>query len=141
MAKTFRCDIVSAEATLFAGQAIFLVAPGQMGELGVMPDHAPLLTQLKPGKVVVTESNGTEQVFAISGGLLEVQPRAATILAETAMRAEDIDEAAANTARAEAKRALENAPSNLDLDVVRVELALSNAQLSALARLRRRGAP
>ena len=93
MASTIRCDIVSAEAEIFHGEAEMVVATGELGELGIAPRHAPLITRLKPGKVVVTLPGGEKLDFAISGGLLEVQPQVVTVLADTALRAEDIDEA------------------------------------------------
>ena len=94
MASTIRCDIVSAEAEIFHGEAELVVATGEIGELGIAPKHAPLITRLKPGKVVVTQPNGEVLDFAISGGILEVQPTVVTVLADTAVRAQDIDEAA-----------------------------------------------
>ena len=105
---TFRCDIVSAEEEIFHGEATMLVATGEMGELGIAPRHAPLITRLKPGKVVVTLPNGEQLDFAVSGGLLEVQPQVVTVLADTAIRAEDIDEASVMAAKAEAERILAN---------------------------------
>ena len=94
MASTIRCDIVSAEAEIFHGEAELIVATGEIGELGIAPQHAPLITRLKPGKVVVTLPGGEKLDFAISGGILEVQPQVVTVLADTAIRAQDIDEAA-----------------------------------------------
>ena len=94
MASTIRCDIVSAEAEIFHGEAELVVATGELGELGIAPKHAPLITRLKPGKVVVTLPGGEKHDFAISGGILEVQPTVVTVLADTAVRAQDIDEAA-----------------------------------------------
>ena len=93
MATTIRCDIVSAEAEIFQGEATLVVATGELGELGIAPRHAPLITRLKPGKVVVTQPDGSVLDFAIGGGILEVQPQVVTILADTAIRADEIDEA------------------------------------------------
>ena len=90
---TFRCDIVSAEQEIFQGEATLVVATGEVGELGIAARHAPLITRLKPGKVVVTLANGEQLDFAISGGILEVQPDVVTVLADTAIRAEEIEEA------------------------------------------------
>src|SRR3546814_10736349 len=103
---TIRCDIVSAEQEIFHGEAEMIVATGEMGELGIAPRHAPLITRLKPGKVVVTQPGGETLDFAISGGILEVQPQLVTILADTAVRAQDVDEAAVRAAKEEAERAL-----------------------------------
>ena len=103
---TFRCDIVSAEDEIFHGEAELLVATGEIGELGIAPRHAPLITRLKPGKVVVTLPGGEQLDFAVSGGILEVQPQVVTVLADTAIRAQDIDEAAVRKAKEEAERML-----------------------------------
>src|SRR3546814_8558883 len=92
MSSTIRCDIVSAEQEIFHGEAEMIVATGEMGELGIAPRHAPLITRLKPGKVVVTQPGGETLDFAISGGIPEVQPQLVTILADTAVRAPDVDE-------------------------------------------------
>ena len=97
--STIRCDIVSAEQEIFHGEATLVVAPGELGELGIAPRHAPLITRLKPGKVVVTLPDGSQVDIAISGGILEVQPQVVTVLADTAIRAEDIDEAAVQSTR------------------------------------------
>ncbi len=134
---TFRCDIVSAEEEIFHGEATMLVATGEMGELGIAPRHAPLITRLKPGKVVVTLPNGEQLDFAVSGGLLEVQPQVVTVLADTAIRAEDIDEAAVLAAKAEAERMLANRGEQMDVAEAQAKLAEVMAQLQALERLRR----
>ena len=104
MASTIRCDIVSAEQEIFHGEATLVVATGEQGELGIAPRHAPLITRLKPGKVVVTLPSGEHLDFAISGGILEVQPQVVTVLADTAIRATDIDEASVRAAKEEAER-------------------------------------
>ncbi len=134
---TFRCDIVSAEEEIFHGEATMLVATGEMGELGIAPRHAPLITRLKPGKVVVTLPNGEQLDFAVSGGLLEVQPQVVTVLADTAIRAEDIDEAAVMAAKAEAERILANRGEQMDVAEAQAKLAEVMAQLQALERLRK----
>ena len=108
MSSTIRCDIVSAEQEIFHGEATLVVATGELGELGIAPRHAPLITRLKPGKVVVTLPDGSQVDIAISGGILEVQPQVVTVLADTAIRAEDIDEAAVRKAKEEAERVLAN---------------------------------
>ncbi|MDQ3287168.1 MAG: F0F1 ATP synthase subunit epsilon [Pseudomonadota bacterium] len=134
---TFRCDIVSAEEEIFHGEATMLVATGEMGELGISPRHAPLITRLKPGKVVVTLPSGEQLDFAVSGGLLEVQPQVVTVLADTAIRAEDIDEAAVLAAKAEAERMLANRGEQMDVSEAQAKLAEVMAQLQALERLRK----
>ena len=137
MASTIRCDIVSAEQEIFHGEAEMIVVTGEMGELGIAPRHAPLITRLKPGKVVVTQPGGETLDFAISGGILEVQPQLVTILADTAMRAQDIDEAAVRAAKEEAERALANKDPKMSAEEAQAQLAMSIAQLSALERLRK----
>ena len=137
MATTFRCDIVSAEEEIFHGEATLLVATGEIGELGIAPRHAPLITRLKPGKVVVTLPNGEHLDFAVSGGILEVQPQVVTVLADTAIRAQDIDEAAVRAAKEEAERALANRGPQMDVAQAQAKLAEAMAQLQALERLRK----
>ena len=137
MATTFRCDIVSAEEEIFHGEATLLVATGEIGELGIAPRHAPLITRLKPGKVVVTLPNGEQLDFAVSGGILEVQPQVVTVLADTAIRAQDIDEAAVRAAKEEAERALAYRGQQMDIAEAQSKLAEAMAQLQALERLRK----
>lgn len=137
MASTIRCDIVSAEQEIYSGDAELVVATGEIGELGIAPKHAPLITRLKPGKVVVTLPGGERLDFAISGGILEVQPSVVTVLADTAIRAEDIDEAAVRAAKAEAERMLAQKDPKMSLEEAQTQLAMSIAQLSALERLRK----
>lgn len=137
MATTFRCDIVSAEEEIFHGEATLLVATGEIGELGIAPRHAPLITRLKPGKVVVTLPSGEHLDFAVSGGILEVQPQVVTVLADTAIRAQDIDEAAVRAAKEEAERALANRGPQMDIAEAQAKLAEAMAQLQALERLRK----
>ena len=137
MASTIRCDIVSAEAEIFHGEATLVVATGELGELGIAPRHAPLITRLKPGKVVVTQANGEVLDFAISGGILEVQPQVVTILADTAVRADDIDEAAVRAAKHEAERVLANRGEAMEVAEAQDKLAEVTAQLQALERLRK----
>ena len=134
---TIRCDIVSAEAEIFQGEATLIVATGEMGELGIAPRHAPLITRLKPGKVVVTQPSGEVLDFAIGGGILEVQPQVVTVLADTAIRAEDIDEAAVRKAKEEAERVLANRSEAMEVAEAQQRLAEVTAQLQALQRLRR----
>jgi F-type H+-transporting ATPase subunit epsilon len=137
MASTIRCDIVSAEAEIFHGEATLVVATGELGELGIAPRHAPLITRLKPGKVVVTQPSGETLDFAISGGILEVQPQVVTILADTAVRAQDIDEAAVRAAKEEAERILANRGEAMEVAEAQAKLAEVTAQLQALERLRK----
>lgn len=134
---TIRCDIVSAEAEIFHGEAELVVATGEQGELGIAPKHAPLITRLKPGKVVVTLPGGEKLDFAVSGGILEVQPQVVTVLADTAVRAQDIDEASVKAAKEEAERVLANKDPKMSVEEAQTQLAMSLAQLSALERLRK----
>ncbi|WP_127171126.1 F0F1 ATP synthase subunit epsilon [Xanthomonas euvesicatoria] len=135
--STIRCDIVSAEKEIFHGEATLVVATGELGELGIAPKHAPLITRLKPGKVVVTTANGEQLDFAISGGILEVQPQVVTILVDTAVRAQDIDEAAVRKVKEEAERLLANRGNTVDVADAQRQLAEATVQLQALERLRR----
>ena len=135
--STIRCDIVSAEAEIFQGEATLIVATGEMGELGIAPRHAPLITRLKPGKVVVTQPNGEVLDFAIGGGILEVQPQVVTILADTAIRADDIDEAKVRAAKEEAERILQGRGEAMEVAEAQKRLAEVSAQLAALERLRK----
>ena len=135
--STIRCDIVSAEAQIFSGEATLVVATGELGELGIAPKHAPLITRLKPGQVVVATAAGEHLDFAISGGILEVQPQVVTVLADTAIRATDIDEAAVRKAKEEAERVLANGGEAMELAEAQQRLAEVTAQLQALERLRR----
>ena len=137
MASTFRCDIVSAEEEIFHGDAELLVATGELGELGIAPRHAPLITRLKPGKVIVTLPGGEKLDFAVSGGIIEVQPQVVTVLADTAIRAQDIDEAAVLAAKAEAERILEGRGEAMEVAEAQQRLAEVQAQLQALERLRK----
>ena len=135
--STIRCDIVSAEQEIFRGEATLVVATGELGELGIAPKHAPLITRLKPGKVVVTTPSGEQIDFAISGGILEVQPQVVTVLADTAIRAQDIDEAAVRSAMEEAERILANRGEAMEVAEAQQRLAEVSAQLQALERLRK----
>ena len=137
MASTFRCDIVSAEEEIFHGEATLLVATGEMGELGIAPRHAPLITRLKPGKVVVTLPSGEQLDFAVTGGILEVQPTVVTVLADTAIRAQDIDEAAVRAAKEEAERILAHRGEKMEVAEAQAKLAEALVQLQALERLRK----
>jgi F-type H+-transporting ATPase subunit epsilon len=135
--STIRVDIVSAEQEIFNGQATLVVATGEMGELGIAPRHAPLITRLKPGQVRVLLESGEEQFFYVSGGILEVQPQVVTILTDTAIRAKDLDEASARKAKEEAERAIANRGDAMEIAEAQAQLAQAIAQLQALERLRR----
>jgi F-type H+-transporting ATPase subunit epsilon len=134
---TFRCDIVSAEDEIFHGEAELLVATGELGELGIAPRHAPLITRLKPGQVRVLAENGEEQFFYVSGGILEVQPQVVTVLADTAIRAKDLDEAAARRAKENAERLLANRADAVEIAQAQAELLQAIAQLRAIEQLRK----
>jgi F-type H+-transporting ATPase subunit epsilon len=135
--STIRCDIVSAEDEIFHGTVTLVVATGEQGELGIAPRHAPLITRLKPGYVRVVLENGEHQEFYVSGGILEVQPTVVTVLADTAIRAKDLDEAAAKSAKDEAERALANRGDAMEIAEAQAKLAEAVAQLQALERLRK----
>ncbi|HZW51668.1 MAG TPA: F0F1 ATP synthase subunit epsilon [Rudaea sp.] len=134
---TIRCDIVSAEAEIFHGQAKMVIATGEAGELGIAPRHAPLITRLKPGQVRVLAENGEEQFFYVSGGILEVQPQVVTVLADTAIRAKDLDEAAARHAKENAERLLANRADAVEIAQAQAELMQAIAQLRAIEQLRK----
>jgi F-type H+-transporting ATPase subunit epsilon len=135
---TIHCDIVSAEEAIFSGLVESLVATGEVGELGVNYGHAPLLSSLVPGPVRITLQNGEEQIYYVSGGYLEVQPGVVSILADTAMRAADVDEAAAEEARRDAEQALANQTGDFDYGRASSQLAEAAAQLATLRKLRNR---
>jgi len=138
MAMTLHVDIVSAEAEIFSGTATMVFAPAEMGEVGIAPRHAPLLTRLKPGEVRVQSQDGKEQSFFVSGGMLEVQPHIITVLADTAIRAADIDEAHAMEAKSRAEKLLADRTADIDYAKAQAELAQSMAQLAAIRKLRQR---
>lgn len=138
MAMTFHCDIVSAEKEIFSGRVTMLIATGSIGELGIMPGHAPLLTGIRPGPVRLQMDGGEEEVFFASGGYLEVQPGVVTILADTALRAEDIDEASAQEAQQQAERALREQTAGIEFSAATAMLAEAMARQRTLDELRRR---
>ena len=138
MAMTFHVDIVSAEAEIFSGRAEMVFAPAVMGEVGIAARHAPLVTGLKPGEVRVRHPGGEEEEFYVSGGMLEVQPHLVTVLSDTAIRAHDLDEAAAMAAKDQAERALADRQADIDEARARAELAQAAAQLQAIQRLRKK---
>ena len=136
MAMTLHVDIVSAEAEIFSGTVTMVFAPAEMGEVGITPRHAPLLTRLKPGEIRIQQADGSEQSFFVSGGMLEVQPHVVTVLADTAIRAHDLDEAAAVQAKERAERMLADKHADIDYAKAQAELAQSIAQLRAIQKLR-----
>ncbi len=138
MAMTIHCDIVSAEESIYSGLVETLVATGEMGELGIGYGHAPLLTELRPGPVRIVTQKGEEEVYYVSGGFLEVQPGVVSILADTALRADDVDEAAAESARREAEHALANQTGDFDYGRASAQLAEAAAQLATLRKMRNR---
>lgn len=137
MAMTVHCDIVSAEQSLFSGLAQTLSASGEEGELGIYPNHTPLLTRLQPGPVRVLTQNGEEEIFYVSGGFLEVQPKLVTVLADTAERAENIDEAAAEQARQRAREELQGQQSEMDYTRASTELSEAIAQLRTVEQMKK----
>jgi F-type H+-transporting ATPase subunit epsilon len=133
---TVHCDIVSAEEAIFSGLVEIVVASGASGELGILPGHAALMTKLEPGPVRVKKQNGEEEIFYVSGGFLEVQPNSVTVLADTALRADNIDEAAALEAKKHAEQALENQSGDFDYSRAASQLAESIAQIRTLQQIR-----
>ncbi|MCC5872519.1 MAG: F0F1 ATP synthase subunit epsilon [Gammaproteobacteria bacterium] len=139
MAMTIHCDVVSAEKELFSGRVTMVVATGTLGELGILPGHAPLLTGIMPGPVRLLFDNGTEETIFASGGYLEVQPGIVTVLADTATRADDLDEAAALAAKEAAEKALADQTSEFEYSAVAAQLAEASAQLRMLRKRKGRG--
>lgn len=138
MAMEFHVDIVSAEAEIYSGPATMVFAPAEMGEVGIAPRHAPLLTRLVPGEVRVQTQGGEEHSFFVSGGMLEIQPHIVTVLSDVALRAKDIDEAAALQAKENAEKALADRQTDFEYAKAQAELAEAVAQLRTLEKLRHR---
>jgi F-type H+-transporting ATPase subunit epsilon len=138
MAKTLHVDIVSAEQQIFSGPAEMVIAPGEAGELGILPEHAPLLTRIKPGTVRILQAGAEEEVIYVSGGMMEVQPDRVTVLADTSVRAHDLDEAKAMESMRLAKEALADRSGVMDFARAQAQLAESIAQLAAIRNLRKR---
>ncbi|MEB0137859.1 MULTISPECIES: F0F1 ATP synthase subunit epsilon [unclassified Undibacterium] len=139
MAHTIHVDVVSAEELIFSGEAEFVALPGEAGELGIYPKHTPLITRIKPGAVRIKLVGKTEEEFVfVAGGLLEVQPGTVTVLADTAIRGHDLDEAKANEAKKLAEQALVNHESKIDYAQAQIELATAIAQLAAIQKLRQK---
>ena len=137
MAMTIHVDVVSAEESIFSGLAEFVVLPGEAGELGILPGHMPLMTRIKPGAVRVKTQDGREELIFVAGGLLEVQPNQVTVLADTAIRGADLDQAKALEAKRMAEEAMSNRGSEIDYARAQVELAEAIAQLAAIDKLRK----
>ena len=137
MAKTIHVDIVSAEQEIFSGEADMVIAPGEAGELGILPEHMPMLTRVKPGTIRI-QKGGEEEIIYVSGGRMEVQPDRVTVLADTSVRAHDLDEAKAMEAERLAKEALANRSGAMDIAKAQAELAEAAAQLAAIRKLRQR---
>ena len=133
---TLHVDVVSAEESIFTGEAKFVVLPGESGELGILPGHTPLISRIRPGTVKIVRADEGEENIFVAGGILEVQPGSVTVLADTAIRAADLDEARALAAREKAEEALRNAKDREDIAVVEAELAMLAAQALAARRLR-----
>ncbi len=138
MAMSVHCDIVSAEESIFSGRAELVVASGVLGDLGIAPGHAALLTELQPGPVRVKKQGGEEEIFYVTGGFIEVQPNVVTVLADTAVRADDIDAAEAEKAKADALRVISNKASEFEYSRAAVELAEATARLRTVQQLRRK---
>jgi len=135
---TIHVDVVSAEANIFSGEATFVALPGEAGELGIMPRHTPLITRIKPGAVRIEKADGGEEFVFVAGGILEVQPGTVTVLADTAIRGHDLDEAKAIEAKRLAEEAMKNAKSDIDFAKAQSEFAMMAAQIAAIAKLRKK---
>jgi F-type H+-transporting ATPase subunit epsilon len=136
--STIHVDVVSAEQSIFSGEAKFVALPGEAGELGIYPRHTPLITRIKAGSVRIEKADGSEEFVFVAGGILEVQPGCVTVLSDTAIRGDDLDEAKANSARQAAEEALKNAKGELDLAKAQSELAILAAQVAALRKFRQK---
>lgn len=138
MSKTFQVDVVSAEENIYSGQASFVALPGESGELGILPGHIPLISRIRAGAVRIQNDGEEEQLVFVAGGILEVQPRAVTVLADTAIRGKDLDEAKANEAKRLAEEALAKKSADIDYARAQAELMEAIAQLRAIQKLRRK---
>jgi F-type H+-transporting ATPase subunit epsilon len=136
--NTIHVDVVSAEESIFSGEARFVALPGESGELGIYPRHTPLITRIKAGSVRIEMADGNEEFVFVAGGLLEVQPNRVTVLSDTAVRGKDLDDEKANAAKAAAEEAVRNAKSEIDLAKAQSELAIMAAQLAALRKYRQK---
>jgi F-type H+-transporting ATPase subunit epsilon len=134
---TIQVDVVSAEENIFSGEAKFVALPGENGELGILPQHTPLITRIKPGAVRIQRAdNGQEEFIFVAGGILEVQPHAVTVLADTAVRGKDLDEAKAAEAKSAAEEAMKNAKNDIDFAKAQSEFAAMAAQIAAIRKLK-----
>ncbi|MGA1067761.1 MAG: F0F1 ATP synthase subunit epsilon [Burkholderiaceae bacterium] len=136
--STIQVDVVSAEESIFSGEATFVALPGEAGELGIMPGHTPLITRIKPGSVRVKLTDGSEEFIFVAGGVLEVQPKHVTVLSDTAIRGKDLDEARAEAARRDVEEAINNTKGDFDMAAAQAELAVLAAQVAALRRFRKK---
>jgi len=139
MANTIHVDVVSAESQIFSGEATFVALPGEAGELGIYPKHTPLITRIRPGAVRIEKAGGGEEFVFVAGGILEVQPNGVTVLADTAIRGGDLDEAKAQAAKQAAEELMQSQDAQIDYAKAQAELASAIAQLAAIQRLRSRG--
>ena len=137
-AATIHVDVVSAEASIFSGEAEFVVLPGEAGELGIYPRHTPLITRIKPGAVRIQKPGGEEELVFVAGGILEVQPKVVTVLADTAIRGADLDEAKANDAMKKAQEAMAKSQDKAEIATLQGEFAMMAAQLAAIRKLRKK---
>ena len=135
---TIHVNVVSAEESIFSGDAKFVSLPGEMGELGIFPRHTPLITRIKAGSVRIEMADGSEEFVFVAGGILEVQPNVVTVLSDTAVRGKDLDEEKANVAKQAAEEALKNAKGELDIAKAQSELAVMAAQIAALRKYRQK---
>lgn len=136
--NTIHVDVVSAEESIFSGEARFVALPGEAGELGIYPRHTPLITRIKAGSVRIEKADGSEEFIFVAGGLLEVQPHCVTVLSDTAIRGKDLDDEKANQAKAAAEEALKNAKGELDIARAQSELLVMAAQIAALRKYRQK---
>jgi len=136
--NTIQVDVVSAEESIFSGEARFVALPGESGELGIYPRHTPLITRIRPGTVRIEKADGTEEFVFVAGGILEVQPNCVTVLSDTAIRGRDLDEAKASSAKSLAEEALKNAKTDIDIAMAQSELAVMAAQIAALRKYRQK---
>jgi len=134
--STIYVDVVSAEKSIFSGEAKFVALPGESGELGILHGHTPLITRIRPGSVRIQKTDGDEEFVFVAGGYLEVQPDRVTVLADTAIRGHDLDEAKATEAKKRAEEAIQNRGTDFDLALAQAEFAMAAAQLAAIARFR-----
>ncbi|OYT91615.1 MAG: F0F1 ATP synthase subunit epsilon [Burkholderiales bacterium PBB3] len=136
--NTIHVDVVSAEESIFSGEATFVALPGEAGELGIYPRHTPLITRIKAGSVRIEKADGTEEFVFVAGGILEVQPNCVTVMSDTAVRGKDLDDEKANAAKAEAEEAMKNAKTEIDQARIASELYVIAAEIAALRKYRQK---